>query len=131
MSFWGKKDDEDKKADEVVDEMLKSAQNKIKQEESRSKPMTEEDLMGLFDDCSDVEVMLMGDEAQGGVSEAIANLMESENFFDDELSQCISALHTLYIYKKVYNSRDIEGKNWGEFKKEYNELQEKWRKYNE
>ena len=118
------RDKKDKKAEQLVDEMLEDAMDKVHQEE-KPKQVSEKDLMALFDDCSDIELMLMGDEARESTAEAIDKLMNSDDFFDN-LEECISALHALYIYEKVLKNRDIENKTIGEFKKEYSDFMKKW-----
>ena len=124
MNIFGRKKEEDKKAEEVVDEMLEDAKNKVNQEEY-PKPMNEEDLMALFSDCSDVELLLMGDEAHNQTAETIDKLMNGDDFFDN-IQECISSLHALYIYKKVLKNRDIKNKTIGDFEEEYQKLLEKW-----
>lgn len=123
------RDKKDKKAEQLVDEMLEDAMDKVHQEE-KPKQVSEKDLMALFDDCSDIELMLMGDEARESTAEAIDKLMNSDDFFDN-LEECISALHALYIYEKVLKNRDIENKTIGEFKKEYSDFMKKWSGKNE
>lgn len=129
MIFNKNKDKKDKKAEQLVDEMLEDAMDKVRQEE-KPKQVSEKDLMALFDDCSDIELMLMGDEARESTAEAIDKLMNSDDFFDN-LEECISALHALYIYEKVLKNRDIENKTIGEFKKEYSDFMKKWSGKNE
>lgn len=125
MRLFGRKKnkEEDLNAEELVDASLLEAQNKVNEEESFIQD--EKDLMELFDDCSDVELLLMGEEAHNSTMEEINKLLESNDFFDN-LPSCLSALHAYYIYKKVVAERKIEDKTLSELQQEYNELQKKW-----
>lgn len=130
-----KKDDNQNLEDIIFDkaiELDKETEDKLKDTMCQSNddtdtPLSEDDLMALFDDCSDVELILMGDAAHESTKEAIDKLLNSDDFFQ-YLSECISALHALYIYEKVLAQRNIGDKTLSEFQKEYQEFLIKWNK---
>lgn len=120
--------DKEIELDKNTEDALKDAVNKRSDETDT--PLSEDELMSLFDDCSDVELILMGDQARNGAKEAIDKVLNSDDFFE-YLTQCISALHALYIYEKVLAQRNMEDKTLGELQKEYAQFLQKWQDYQE
>ena len=99
---------------EIKDKILR------KKTEDKEK-MTDEDMKKVFDDVTDVELILLEEEAYNHTSEALDKLLSSDNF-EDNLDEYIGSLYALFIYLKVCDERKLKDKTIGELSEEYKKL---------
>ena len=105
----------------LKDKIIKSNdENKEKIPDKEGVP-SDEEMMKVFDDINDVELILLEEEAYRSTSDALDKLLSGENF-EDNINECIGSLHALYIYLKVCKERNIKDKTVGELIEQYQDL---------
>ena len=105
----------------LKDRIIKSNDENREKIPDKGEVSSEEEMMKVFDDINDVELILLEEEAYRSTSESLDKLLSGESF-EDNIAECVGSLHALYIYLKVCKERNIKDKTIGELIDQYKDL---------